>query len=433
MNKPVFVISCPFDTYSGYGARARDIVKAIIKTDKYDVKLMAQKWGSTSWGFCTDHEEWKFLLNHQLPENKLTSQPDIWMQITIPNEFQSVGKYNIGCTAGIEATVCKPEWVEGMNRMDMNWVSSNFSKKVFTDVSYSKQDQKTKQTLGEIKLIKPIEVVFEGANLDVYKPLKSSEVKNINLDSIKENFCYLFVGHWMQGDFGHDRKNVSLLVKAFYEVFKNKKNPPALILKTSVGVASYISRDEILKRIKQIRKSVKSNTLPNIYVLNGEFNDDEMNELYNHPKVKSMVSFTKGEGFGRPLLEFGLTNKPVIASAFSGQLDFLNPEFTYLVPGILENVHPSAANDWLIKEAQWFKPDEGHIGNSLKDVFEKYKEYLVKGKRQGHYARTNFSYEKMQELVEDILDKNTPEFPKQIELKLPKLPKLQLPKLQKIE
>ena len=433
MNKPVFVISCPFDTYSGYGARARDIVKAIIETDKYDVKLMAQKWGSTSWGFCTDHEEWKFLLNHQLPENKLTSQPYIWMQITIPNEFQSVGKYNIGCTAGIEATVCKPEWVEGMNRMDMNWVSSNFSKKVFTDVSYSKQDQKTKQTLGEIKLIKPIEVVFEGANLDVYKPLKSSEVKNINLDSIKENFCYLFVGHWMQGDFGHDRKNVSLLVKAFYEVFKNKKNPPALILKTSVGVASYISRDEILKRIKQIRKSVKSNTLPNIYVLNGEFNDDEMNELYNHPKVKSMVSFTKGEGFGRPLLEFGLTNKPVIASAFSGQLDFLNPEFTYLVPGILENVHPSAANDWLIKEAQWFKPDEGHIGNSLKDVFEKYKEYLVKGKRQGHYARTNFSYEKMQELVEDILDKNIPEFPKQIELKLPKLPKLQLPKLQKIE
>ena len=433
MDKPTFVISCPFDTYSGYGARARDIVKAIIETDKYDVKLMAQKWGSTSWGFCTDHEEWKFLLNHQLPENKLTSQPDIWMQITIPNEFQSVGKYNIGCTAGIEATVCKPEWVEGMNRMDINWVSSNFSKKVFTDVSYSKQDQKTKQTLGEIKLIKPIEVVFEGANLEVYKPLKSSEVKNINLDSIKENFCFLFVGHWMQGDFGHDRKNVSLLVKAFYEVFKNKKNPPALILKTSVGVASYISRDEILKRIKQIRKSVKSNTLPNIYVLNGEFNDNEMNELYNHPKVKSMVSFTKGEGFGRPLLEFGLTNKPIIASTFSGQLDFLNPEFTYLVPGILENVHSSAANDWLIKEAQWFKPDEGHIGNSLKDVFEKYKEYSVKGKRQGHYARTNFSYEKMQELVEDILDKNIPEFPKQIELKLPQLKKIELPKLQKIE
>ena len=430
MSKPVFVISCPFDTYSGYGARARDIVKAIIETEKYDVKLIAQKWGSTSWGFCTDHKEWNFLLSHQLPENRLTAQPDIWMQITIPNEFQAVGKYNIGCTAGIEATVCKPEWIEGMNRMDMNWVSSNFSKKIFEDVSYAKQDQKTNQKIGEIKLNKPIEVVFEGANLDIYKPLKSSEVTNINLNSIPEKFCYLFVGHWMQGDFGHDRKNVSLLVKAFYEVFKNKPKAPALILKTSVGVASYISRDEILKRIKHIRKTVKSNILPNIYVLNGEFDDSEMNELYNHPKVKAMVSFTKGEGFGRPLLEFGLANKPIIASAFSGQLDFLHPEFTYLVPGVLENVHESAANDWLIKEAKWFKPDEGHIGNSLKDVYENYKKYETKGKRQGYHARTNFSYEKMQELVEDILDKNIPEFPKQVELKLPKL---QLPKLQKIE
>jgi hypothetical protein len=424
MSKPTFVISCPFDTYSGYGARSRDIVKSIIETGKYDVKLMAQKWGSTSWGFCKDHKEWNFLLEHQLPENKLTAQPDIWMQITIPNEFQAVGKYNIGCTAGIEATICKPEWIEGMNRMNMNWVSSKFSKKIFEDVSYTKQDPKTKQTIAEVKLTAPIEVVFEGANLDVYKPLKSSEVKNINLDSIKEKFCYLFVGHWMSGDFGHDRKNVSLLVKAFYETFKNKKNPPALILKASVGVASYMSRDEILKRIKQIRKSVKSKSLPNIYVLNGEFDDSEMNELYNHPKVKSMVSFTKGEGFGRPLLEFGLANKPIIASAFSGQMDFLNPEFTYLVPGTLENVHESAANDWLVKEAQWFKPDEGHIGNSLREVFEKYKEYSVKGKRQGHYARTNFSYDKMKDLVEGILDKNIPEFPKQVELQLPKLQKI---------
>lgn len=430
MSKPVFVISCPFDTYSGYGARSRDIIKSIIETNKYEVKLLAQRWGSTSWGFCKDHKEWEYLLSHKIEGNKLPSQPEIWMQITIPNEFHPVGKYNIGCTAGIEATLCKPEWIEGMNRMDMNWVSSEFSKRVFTDVAYSKQDPKTKQTIGQVKLEKPIEVVFEGANLDIYKPLKSSEVTNINLDSIKEKFCFLFVGHWMSGDFSHDRKNVSLLVKAFYEVFKNKKNPPALILKSSVGVASYMSRDEILKRIQKIRNSVKSNILPNIYVLNGEFNDSEMNELYNHPKVKSMVSFTKGEGFGRPLLEFGLSNKPIIATAFSGQLDFLNPEFTYLVPGVLENVHASAANDWLIKDAQWFKPDEGHVGNSLKDVFEKYKEYSIKGKRQGHHARNKFSYEKMAELVGNILDKNIPEFPKQVELKLPKL---QLPKLQKIE
>jgi len=428
MNKPSFVISCPFDTYSGYGARARDIVKSIIETDKYDVKLLSQKWGATSWDFCKDHKEWEFLLTHQLPNNKLTQKPDIWMQITIPNEFQAVGKYNIGCTAGIEATVCKGEWIEGINRMDINWVSSNFSKQAFETTMYEKRDSRTQQVVGHIKLEKPIEVVFEGVNLETYLPLKSDEVK-FNLDEIKENWAYLFVGHWMQGEFGHDRKNVSLLVKSFYETFKNKKNKPALILKTSVGVASYMSRNEILKRIKQIKKSVNSSNLPNIYVLNGEFTDNEMNELYNHPKVKAMVSLTKGEGFGRPLLEFSLSNKPILATDFSGHKDFLNPEFTTLLPGELENVHKSAANEWLIEEAEWFKPSYSHIGHYFKDIFENYKEYKAKGKRQGYYSKTNFSYEKMAELVKDLLDKNIPEFPKGVELTLPKL---QLPKLSKI-
>ena len=428
MSKPSFVISSPYDTYSGYGARARDLIKSIIQTEKYDVKLLAQKWGSTSWGFCTDHKEWKFLLDHQIPNNQLSQKPDIWMQLTIPNEFQPVGKYNIGCTAGIEATVCKGEWIEGMNRMDINWVSSNFSKYSFENTIYEKRDTKTQHSLGQLKLEKPIEVVFEGANLETYLPLKSTDVK-FDLSSIKENFAYLFVGHWMQGEFGHDRKNVSLLVKAFYETFKNKKNPPALILKTSVGVASYMSRDEILKRINQIKKSVNSTNLPNIYVLNGEFTDKEMNELYNHPKIKAMISLTKGEGFGRPLLEFSLTNKPILTTDFSGHKDFLNSEFTTLIPGELEKVHESAANEWLIQEAEWFKPSYSHIGHYLKDIFENYKEYQIKGKRQGYYSRTNFSYEKMAELVKNLLDKNIPEFPKQVELTLPKL---NLPKLQKI-
>lgn len=46
-NKPTFYISGPFDTYSGYGARARDLARAVIDLDKYDVKLIPQRWGST--------------------------------------------------------------------------------------------------------------------------------------------------------------------------------------------------------------------------------------------------------------------------------------------------------------------------------------------------------------------------------------------------
>ena len=431
MSKPRFVISCPFDTYSGYGARARDIVKAIIDLDKYKVELLSQRWGETSWGFCNQNPEWNFLLGHLAKPNWQQQKPDIWMQITIPNEFQPVGKYNIGLTSGIEATACKPEWVEGMNRMDLNLVSSEFSKVNFENMIYEKKNSQTQQTMGQIKLIKPIKTVFEGVNLDIYKTLKSNEIKNINLKEIDEQFCFLFVGHWMNGDLGHDRKNVGLLVKSFYETFKDKRGPkPALILKASTGVSSYISRDQILNKIKEIRKNIKSSNLPNIYLLSGEFSDQEMNELYNHPKVKAMLSLTKGEGFGRPLLEFGLTGKPIMASGWSGHMDFLNPEYTSLLPGTLEPVHASAANAWLIKEAKWFKVSEPHVGTTLKNLYKHYKKFLERSKKQKHFAKTNFSWENMRDLVDTILEDNLPEFAEQVQLQMPKL---ELPKLEKLK
>lgn len=430
MSKPRFVISCPFDTYSGYGARSRDIVKSIIELDKYKVELLPQRWGETSWGFCEDHPEWEFLNNHRANPDWQKSQPELWMQITIPNEFQPIGKYNIGLTAGIEATACKAEWIEGLNRMNINWVSSNFAKETFQRITYDQQDQRTGQIVKTVKLEKPIEVIFEGVDLATYKPVKFSEIKTIDLSDIKEQFCYLFVGHWMNGAYGHDRKNVGVLVKSFYEAFKNKRGEkPALILKSSTGVSSYISRDVILDRIKGIRKEVGGNNLPNVYLLNGEFDDSEINELYNHPKVKGMVSFTKGEGYGRPLLEFSTTGKPIIASGWSGHLDFLDKNSNVLLGGKLENVHPSAANDWLIKEAQWFQVNPQQGISAMKEVFKKYKQYSKNSKKQKYYAQNNFSWDKMKELVKNSLEKNVPEFPKQVELSLPKL---QLPKLNKV-
>ena len=426
MNRPVFVISSPFDTYSGYGARARDIIKSIISLNKYDVKLLPQRWGNCAWGFCEDNPEWEYLLQF-VSEPRLPAKPDIWMQITIPNEFQALGNYNIGVTAGIESTLCKPEWIQGVNKMDITWVSSTHSKTVFENTKYDQTDKRTNQKVGEIKLEKPVEVLFEGANLDLYKPISKSEIKEINLDQIKESFCYLFVGHWMNGDFGHDRKNVALLVKAFYETFKNHRGTkPALILKASTGTASYTSRESLLDKIKQIRETVNSSNLPNIYLLNGEFSDVEMNELYNHPKVKAMISLTKGEGFGRPLLEFSLTGKPIIASNWSGHTDFLKPNMSTMLGGQLENVHPSAANNWLIKESQWFKPNDPEIGRSLKDLHKKYKQYLVRAKQQKNYSKSQFSFDKMTEKISSLLDL-VPEMPSQVELKLPdlKLPTLQ--------
>ena len=428
--KPLFIISSPFDTYSGYGARSRDLIKAIIKTDKYNVKLMSQRWGNTPFGFCKDNPEWKFLLDLILPNNQLPKQPEIWAQVTVPNEFQPVGKYNIGFTAGIETTVCAAEWIEGCNRMDLNIVSSEHSKRVFQESKFEKRNKQTNAVEGMVELTKPMEVLFEGANTDIYKVLNTPCSLDFN---IKEDFAYLFVGHWMQGDLGEDRKNVGLLIKAFYETFKNKVKKPALILKTSQVGASYSDREEILRKIRLIKKTVNSNNLPKVYLLHGEFTDEEMNEIYNHSKVKAMISLTKGEGFGRPLLEFSLSKKPVIATGWSGHMDFLNPEFTVLIGGGLTNVHPSTANQFLLADSQWFSPDHGQIGFALKDVYENYKNYTDKGKRQAFKSKNEFSWDKMAEKTDSLLTQYIPEFPKELNLKLPSMKKIELPKLKKVE
>jgi len=430
--KPLFIISCPIDTYSGYGARSRDLVKSIIELDKYDVKIMAQRWGECPWGFIKENPEWLFLEKHILTSPQLPKQPEIWAQVTVPNEFHPIGKYNIGFTAGIETTVAIPEWIEGCNRMDLNIVSSKHSLDVFKNSTFEKVNEQTQQKEGVLKLDKPMEVLFEGADLSKYFEIVDNNLPDNDLvntlDSIPESFAYLFVGHWMQGDICEDRKNVGLLIKAFFEVFKNKSKKPALILKTSGAGSSYLDREMVLSKIRQIQDSVESTNLPNVYLLHGEFTDEEMNHLYNHPKVKSMINLTKGEGFGRPLLEFSLAKKPIIVSNWSGHMDFLNPEFVVALNGELKNVHPSAANQFLIQDSQWFSPHHNEIGNSLKEVYENYKKYTDGAKRQAYRSKSMFNFDEMKKLIGNYLEQYIPEFPKQVQVKLPTMNKITLPK-----
>jgi hypothetical protein len=397
--------------------------------DKYDVKILGQRWGQTPFGFIESNPEWEFLSKHILSNPQLPAQPEIWMQITVPNEFQPMGKYSIGCTAGIETTIAPADWIEGCNRMNLILGSSKHTIDVLKNSKFEKRDNQTNQTIEVIEWKGDSEVIFEGANTEVYKPVKST----FDLSNVKEDFAYLFVGHWMQGALGEDRKNVGLLVKAFYETFKNKSKKPALIMKTSTVGSSYMDRDELIKRIKAIKATVKSTNLPNIYLLHGEFSDAEINQIYNHSKVKAMVNLTKGEGFGRPLLEFSLTNKPIITTNWSGHTDYLNPEFVTLLSGTMTKVHESTANNMLMKEAEWFSVDYGQTGGYLKDVFENYKNYTDKAKRQGFQSRTNFSYDAMKNKLNELFSSKIPEFPKQVQLQLPQLKKIELPKLKKVE
>jgi hypothetical protein len=416
--KPTLVFQAPVATRSGYGDHARDLLHSLYKLDKFEIKVISTRWGNTPMDSLNyDNPFHKWIVDSIIP--KVEQKPDIYIQVTVPNEFQPVGHYNIGITAAIETTHCPLDWIHGCNRMDLIIVPSEHSKKSLVGTVYNEQDNNTKQLIAQHRIQKPVEILFEGFDeID----FGTDAVAHISeLDAIKEDFAFLFVGHWLRGDLGEDRKNVGMMIKTFAMAFKNEKVKPALVLKTSSAGFSVIDRETTIKKIKEVLgKDYKS--VP-IYLLHGDLTPTQMNGLYEHPKVKAMLNFTKGEGFGRPLLEFSLTGKPILVSNWSGHIDFLK-QGAILLEGELKPVHESAADQFLLKESQWFNVNISKALVTMKDVYKNYDKYKTASFQLGKQNKQNFSLEKMTKLFDTILNQYG------IYTKIqPKFQQLQLPKL----
>ena len=441
MSKPVCLVTAPVATRSGYGAHSRDICRALIKLDKYDVKIWPVRWGNTPMNALNKEDpNDTMIIDRLLSEPNLPTQPELHIHIVIPTEFQPFAKYNIGITAGLESTVCPPEWIQGLNKMNMNIVPSHFVKDTLNALSFDIQNDKTQKKEGVLKNEKPMEVLFEGVDTTIYKKTnKFSQALVDEMSHIKEEFSFLYVGHWLQGGLGQDRKDTGMLVKVFCETFKNMKNQPALIMKTSSAGFSVLDREEMLKRISEIKSTVNGK-LPNIYLLHGDLTDDEINGLYNHPKVKAHVTFTHGEGFGRPLLEATISEKPVIAPNWSGHVDFLNSKSVKL-DGVLSKVEKGSFPDNFYTEgAQWFTVNYQKASKTLRTLYRSYKKYTGDSKKLAVQNKSKFSLDAMTKEFGELLDRYVPEFPKEVKLELPKLkkigeteqPKIKLPKLKKV-
>jgi len=416
--KPTLVFQAPIATRSGYGDHARDLLHSLYKLDKFEIKVISTRWGNTPMDSLNyDNPFHKWIVDNIVP--RIDQKPDIYIQVTVPNEFQPVGHYNIGITAAIETTHSPLDWVHGCNRMDLIIVPSEHSKKSLVDSVYNEQDNNTKQLIAQHRIQKPVEILFEGFN---EMDFGTDDVVNVTeLDAIKEDFAFLFVGHWLRGDLGEDRKNVGMMIKSFAMAFKNEKVKPALVLKTSSAGFSVIDRETTIKKIKDVLgKDYKS--VP-IYLLHGDLTPSEMNGLYEHHKVKAMLNFTKGEGFGRPLLEFSLTGKPILVSGWSGHLDFLK-QGAVLLDGELKPVHESAADQFLLKESSWFNVNISKALIAMKDAYKNYDKYKTEASKLGKHNLVKFSLTKMTEGFDSILNQYG------IYSKIqPKFQQLQLPKL----
>ena len=444
--KKLMLICAPVSTRSGYGAHCRDLVWSFMDNDDYDIKIMDVPWGSTPRNALNkDNKNDKRILDSILKDPSMERQPDVYVDIRIPNEFQTFGKVNIGITAGIETTAVSNNWIECCNRMDLVIVPSEHSKSGFVNALYDKLQQLPngeQQKVGELKLEKPMEVVFEGSDEDIYKPLDNVSLDLV--DDIKEDFAFLTVGQWGKGNLGEDRKDIGTTLKIFYESFANRKEQPALILKTSGASFSILDREETLMKIRMVKDMFpRDMKLPNVYLLHGDLSDEEMNKLYNHPKVKCMLSLTHGEGYGRPLQEATMVGLPLIAPNWSGQVDFLDPNKNLLIGGGLVPVPRSVIwKDIIIEQSQWFNVDQSQVVKMLHYAFENIKDMKSKSLELMKINRSKFTLKNMSKKLNEVVSNYTKDIPQQVGINLPKLKKvdskntndttsIKLPKLKK--
>lgn len=399
------LISGPASSRSGYGQRTRDLIRSLIaiSDNKYNILV-----GDVLWGGCPptaldpSNAEDKIILDRFL-KGPLQHQPEIFIQVAVPNEFQRYGsQLNIGITAGIETTICSPEWIEGCNRMDVIFTSSEHSKNVFENTTYQQINPQTNQPAGTLKVIKPIRVLIEGIDVELFSECPSDVDMEKLIPSSAPDFNFLFVGHWLPGDLGHDRKDVGMLIKTFLMTFKRSSNV-GLILKTGTTFSD-IDKQDLIHKIREITKStgLDHNVLPPIYIVFGDLTDKEMSALYHHPKVKAHITFTKGEGFGRPLAEASLSKKPVIVPNWSGLLDF--SKYAIKLSGQLQQIHHSAVWDKvLVPQSAWFYVNYSYASAVMKNIVADILQYTDSSRRQAHFVKMSFSKEVMTQQLNDYL------------------------------
>ena len=427
-NKIRVNILFPFLTLSGYGKRSLDLLRTLIelKWEEWDFYIASLRFGQSPYiKLDTADPINEKIMSRTFPLQEVLAQVgDLGFFCTVPSELVTarIARYQVLFTAGIESTLCSPDFIKGYNAMDLVITSSKHAMSVFTGTVWNQNNDKG-EVVSQLKITKPGKILIEGVDTDFYS---RKNPKEFELPEVIEDFNFLVNGMLLPGDFtnpyGHDRKNILTTIKVFLETFKNRVTKPGLILKINCGSYSYIDQERTIKRINEVKASV-SGDLPNVYLIHGQLTDEEQLGLYQNEKVKAMISVA-AEGWGRSPLEFSCaTSKPLIVAPYGGMLDYIHKDYNLIVGGSLQEIHPSTYNDFFVEKAQIYYPDINQFSGAMMEMYQNYTEWADKGKRQGFYARKNFSLEEMKNKLDTILKEAIPNISVPVPIILPKLRK----------
>jgi hypothetical protein len=355
----------PITSLSGYGEHSREIASYLLKmTEEFNLYFIETQWGTSQHSFKLDNNQLKLALKNKPTGDELI---DIYVKVGLPEEFVNVGKFNVGISAVVEASVCSKDSILKCNLMDLIIVPSAFCKSVL----------ETSATKHGLVLSTNIQVIPQCVNYQTKISSQADQsIIDDNLNVVDEEFCFLSVGEWNVSDQSNcDRKNIETLVRTFIKTFQDYENRPGLVLKTHYTNYCEHDYDKVYTKIKNILDSF--NNPPNIYLLHGHLTKQQLISLYEHEKIKCHIYCSRGEGFGRSILESTLSGKPTFTSNWSGPLDFIHDE-SFLIQGNLTQVPHSLGG--VDTSAEWYEVSTESLAEKFKNVFETYEEYLNKMK-----------------------------------------------------
>jgi len=386
--KKKIVVKGPALSRSGYGEQTRFALRALrSREDVFDIYLVNIPWGHTGHIF-EDNEERQWL-DHLLLKTMghiQAKQPiDMSLQVTIPNEWERIAPINIGYTAGIETTKVAPQWLAKGNEMDKIIVVSEHSKQVYETTTAQARNEETGEIFEHYRCETPIEAI----NYPV-RHFESSPVEGLRLDY---DFNFLTVAQW------GPRKNVDNTIKWFVEEFKDDE--VGLIVKTNIAKDCIIDRQITEQRLKALLGPYGDRKCK-VYLLHGTLSNEEMTWLYEHKKVKALVSISHGEGFGLPLFEAAYNGLPIITSLWSGHVDFLyapnkSGKLRPMVAKVgytLGPVSPEAHWEGVVeKDSMWAYPIENEYKRQLREVNKNYPRFKSTANKLKKHIKKNFDAE----------------------------------------